>query len=380
MSHRVAVLPGDDAAPEAVRPSVALLKALVPVLTWDELPSGEEGQARLGRDGFAQAIRTAVDGADTTLFGASSGKTPAAAYLRWGKDTYANVRPVRWRPGFNSPLKRPEGIDFVIVRENLEDLYVGIERDLSELRLPPPGQAPVVPMGRMELHQEQGGVPLTVPRRARDNAPIDVARPGAFAVKVITEEGTRRVARFAGELALRRKDAGGRGKVTCATKHNVLPRTDGLFRRVAEAVVRDEYPSLIWESYIVDDFARRIVATPHDLDVVLLPNLYGDVLSDEAAGIIGGLGLAPSGCYGDTYAYFESVHGSAPDIAGKHIINPTATLLSAVLMLEHLGYHDEARRLDDAISRVYAEGRHLTPDQGGTASTEEFCMAVQSCL
>jgi isocitrate/isopropylmalate dehydrogenase len=380
MTKRVAVVPGDDAAPEAVWPSVALLKQLAPSITWEELPSGDDALATLGREGFARAIREAVDGTDTTLFGASSGKTPAAAYLRWGKDTYANVRPVRWRPGFNSPLKRPDGIDFVIVRENLEDLYVGIERDLSELQLPPPRQAQPVPMGQMVHEHGRGDVPPTVPRRGRDNAPIDTTAPGAFAVKIITEAATRRVARFACELALRRKDAGGKGKVTCATKHNVLPRTDGLFRGVAEAVVRDEYPGLDWESFIVDDFARRIVATPHDLDVVLMPNLYGDVLSDEAAGIIGGLGLAPSGCYGDRFAYFESVHGSAPDIAGRHIINPTATLLSAVLMLEYLGLADEARRLDGAVTRVYADGRHLTPDQGGAATTEEFCTAVAGYL
>jgi isocitrate/isopropylmalate dehydrogenase len=351
----VAVLPGDDAAPEAVAPTVQLLKSLVPSVTWDELPSGETGLERHGAEGFARVVREAVDRADTTLFGAASGKTPGTAYLRWGKDTYANVRPVRWRPGFNSPLKRPDGIDFVIVRENLEDLYVGVERPLEEL-------AP--------LH----------PRRVRDNAPIDTSAAGAFAVKIITENGSRRIARFACELALRRREAGGTGKVTCSSKYNVLPRTDGLFRRTVEAVVRDEYPGLAYEQFIVDDFARRIVAAPYDLDVVVLPNLYGDILSDEAAGVIGGLGLAPSGCYGDRYAYFESVHGSAPDIAGKHIINPTATILSAVLMLEYLGYADEARRLDAAVSLVYAEGHCLTPDQGGTATTEQFCAAIDAHL
>jgi 3-isopropylmalate dehydrogenase len=355
MTARVAFIPGDDAAPEAMLPTLALLKALVPALAWEELPTGEEGLARHGREGFARAIQEAVDRSASTLFGASSGKTPAAGYLRWGKGTYANVRPVRWRPGFRSPLAHPDGIDFVIVRENLEDLYVGVEGPLDAL-------APLAP------------------RRRRDSAPIDLSPPGAYAIKVITVEGTARVTRFACELALRRKDAGGRGKVTVASKYNVLPVTDGLFRRVAEQVVRDEYPQLAYEQFIVDDFARRIVATPRDLDVVVLPNLYGDILSDAAAGVIGGLGLAPSGCYGDRYAYFESVHGTAPDIAGRHIINPTATLLSAVMLLDYLGFADEARRLDAAISRVYAEGRSLTPDQGGTATTEAFCAAVERAL
>ena len=355
MTKRVVVLPGDDAAPEAIGPSVALLKGVAPGIEWVELPTGEAGLERYGSEEFARVVREAVDRSDTTLFGASSGKTAGTVHLRWGKDTYANVRPVKWRQGFNSPLRRPEAIDFVIVRENLEDVYVGVERPLGELA-------------------------ALRPRRRRDGVPIDTSVSGAFAVKVITEEGTRRVARFGCELARRRREAGGRGKLTCSSKYNVLPDTDGLFRRVVEQVARDEFPDLAYEEFIVDDFARRIVATPHDLDVVVLPNLYGDILSDEAAGVIGGLGLAPSGCYGDSYAYFESVHGSAPDIAGRHIINPTATILSAVMMLEYLGYAEEARRLDDAVSRVYIDGRRLTPDQGGTATTEDFCETVRSFL
>jgi 3-isopropylmalate dehydrogenase len=141
-----------------------------------------------------------------------------------------------------------------------------------------------------------------------------------------------------------------------------------------------EYPELAYEQFITDDFARRIVATPHSLDVVVLPNLYGDILSDEAAALVGGLGVAPSGCYGDDYAYFESVHGSAPDIMGLHIINPTATLLSATMMLEHLGYTEAAARLEAAVSAVYKRGKALTPDQGGSAHTEEFCEAVKRHL
>jgi isocitrate/isopropylmalate dehydrogenase len=148
-----------------------------------------------------------------------------------------------------------------------------------------------------------------------------------------------------------------------------------LFRHVATRVAAS-YADIAFETFIVDDFARRLIATPHDLDVVVLPNLYGDILSDAAAGVIGGLGLAPSGCYGDAYAYFESAHGSAPDIAGKNVINPTATILSAVMMLEHLGFAAAARRLEAAVERVYAAGQALTPDQGGGASTTEFCAAV----
>jgi isocitrate/isopropylmalate dehydrogenase len=199
--------------------------------------------------------------------------------------------------------------------------------------------------------------------------------PGKFALKVITETGTRRVARFAFELARRRRARGHPGKVTVSAKYNARPATDGGFVRGVREVAA-EFPEIPLESFIVDDFARRMVAEPQVLDVVLLPNLYGDVLSDLAAGLIGGLGLAPSGCYGDGYAYFESVHGSAPDIAGKNVINPTATLLSGALLLEYLGFAQEAQALERAIERVYAAGKVLTPDQGGSASTTGFCEAL----
>ncbi len=355
MSKHVVIIPGDDAAPEAMAPTVEILKSLKLDLTFTEFPSGEEGVKRYGsRLAFDQALREAIDHSDTTLFGSTNGTTGGIGYLRWGKLTYANVRPARWRPGFRSPLKNPDGIDFVIVRENLEDLYMGVEGDLGLL----------------------ASLPVTS-RLTRK--PLDTTATGKFAIKVITEEASRRVARFACELARKRKTRGGRGKVTCSSKYNMLRDSDGLFRRVVEATAK-EYPDLRYEQYIVDDFARRLVASPSDFDVVVMPNLYGDILSDVAAGTIGGLGLAPSGCYGDTYAYFESVHGSAPDIAGKNIINPTATLLSAVLMLEYLGQDETAAQLDRAITQVYTNGRTLTPDQGGTTSTTAFCAAVQERL
>jgi isocitrate/isopropylmalate dehydrogenase len=349
-TKRVVVIEGEDAAPEAVRPTVALVDRLGLGIEWLRPPVGEEGIARSG-SAFPDEARRAIDESDATLFGATSGRSFAALfYLRWGKGTYANVRPSRWLPGYRSPLAEPRGIDFVIVRENLEDLYVAVEGELETLR----------PLDLMS-------------RTAR--RPVAEMGPGRFALKVITEAGTERVARFAFELARRRKEAGRPGKVTCATKHNMLPQSDGLFRQVAMRVA-DSYLDVQFETFIVDDFARRLVADPQALDVVVLPNLYGDILTDLAAGVMGGLGLAASGCYGDTYAYFESAHGSAPDIAGRNVINPTATILSATLMLEYLGFVEAARRLETAVERVYAEGRRLTPDQGGSASTTEFCEAV----
>ena len=338
---RVVAIPGEDAAPEAFHPTVELVNRLGVAIEWS-WPA------------IADA-REAIDRSDTTLFGATSGPSaPALYYLRWGRGTYANVRPTRWLPGFKSPLARPEGIDFVIVRENLEDLYVRAEGDIQAL-------APL-------------GLSSGTSRR-----PVHELGPGRFALKLISEAGSERVLRFGFELARRRKRAGHPGKLTVATKHNMLPLSDGLFREVALRLA-PEYPDIGFESKLIDDFAHRLVARPHELDVVVLPNLYDDILSDAAAALAGGLGVAASGCYGDDYAYFESAHGTAPDIAGKGIINPTATILSAALMLEHLGFDDAALRLRGALERVYAEGETLTPDQDGRATTLEFCGAVAKYL
>jgi isocitrate/isopropylmalate dehydrogenase len=353
---RVAVLPGDDAAPEAVLPTLEVLQAMELPIEWMLLPDGETLSRTMSRDEAEQMVRRAADTCETVLFGAASGKTPGIGYFRSGKGTFANVRPVRWRPGFNSPLKHPEGIDYVIVRENIEDLYLGIEGDLTAL---------------LESNLD------TTPRGGL-GSPI-MSRDGRFAVKVITRENTERAARFACELALRRKAAGHPGKVTVASKYNVLRQSDGFFREVTDAVVRD-YPGVAFEQFIVDDFARRLVMTPHSLDVVLLPNLYGDILSDEGAGTIGGLGLAPSGCFGESWAYFESVHGTAPDIVGRGIINPTATMLASVMMLEYLGFADASKRLERAIDDTYKAGDCLTVDQGGSATAQEFASAVRSRL
>jgi isocitrate/isopropylmalate dehydrogenase len=317
------------------------------------LPSGEEGQARYG-ERWEQVCREAIDAAETTLFGSTSGKTPALRYLRWGRNTFANVRPVSYLPGAASPLRNPEGIDFVIVRENSEDLYSGVEGELEAL-------APLSLISRLT------GQPIP-------------ASGGRFAIKVITEEASRRIVEFAFALAERRSESLGRAaKVTASAKYNMLPRTDGLFREVAHQVAA-LHPEVNFEEFIVDDLARRIVAEPQKLDVVVMPNLYGDVLSDEASALIGGLGMSPSGCYGSDFAYFEPVHGTAPDIVGTGRINPTATLLSAAMMLDHLGMAEDGARLRTAVAATYAEGSRLTFDQGGRSTSSEFCAAVIEAL
>ena len=348
-SRTIAVIEGDDAAPEAVRPAVALLDGMDLGLAWRHPVVGERAEAATGTALPPEAKRI-IDDADATLFGATSGKSGAALhYLRWGKNTYANVRPCRFLPGCASPLASPDGIDFVIVRENLEDLYVGAEGELAAL-------APLDLRGR------------------NVRRPLHELGAGRFAVKAITRAGTERVVRFALELARKR-----RRQLACATKHNMLRGTDGFFLEVAREVAAG-YPDVAFESFIVDDFACRMIREPQRFDVVVMPNQYGDILSDAAGGLLGSLGLAASGCYGDGYAYFEPAHGTAPDIAGRNIVNPTATLLSAAMMLDYLGLASAAERLEAAVACVYAAGSTLTPDQGGSASTTEFCAAVAKAL
>jgi isocitrate/isopropylmalate dehydrogenase len=359
---RVAVVPGDDAAPEAVAATMEVLEALELPLEWLVVPDGTTLKVQMAPAERERVIRDAVDACDTALFGATSGTTPGIWYLRWGKGTYANVRPVRWRRGVPSPLRDPEGIDYVIVRENLEDLYLGLEGELRDLVTSGLDLRPFGGVLDVELRHD--------PRQARH---------GRYAVKIITRENTERVAQFACRLALDRKERGFPGKVTCAAKWNVLWRSDGFFRETVQQVVTG-YPDLSYEEFLVDDFARRLVTDPRSLDVVVLPNQYGDILSDEAAATIGGLGLAPSGCFGDDYAYFEPVHGTAPDIAGRGVINPAATMLSAAMLLEHLGLAEAARHLETAVDAALAAEGNLTPDLGGSATTDDFAKAVRTRL
>ena len=351
---RVCVIKGDDAAPEVVCPTVQLLEHMKLGIEFVWLTTGEEAIRRYG-EGFPPAAKTAVDEAACTLFGSTRDpRTAGLAYLRWGKKTYANFRPVKWMTGMRSPLKRPEGIDFVIVRENLEGLYPGREGNLAQLE----------PLRLTD--------PMTL-------EVLDTSKKGKFAVRVITEENTRNIARAGCELAMKRKASGGKGKVTVVAKYNVLVQSDGLFRQVVEDTVK-QYPELTFDQLLGDNFCQQMIINPQQFDVVIIPNESGDAFSDGAAGLVGGLGLAPSACIGDDYAYFEPVHGTAPDLAGKNIINPTAMLLSAKWMLDYLGFNEAAERLEKAVYQVYAEGKQLTHDQGGTASTTHFCQAVQDKL
>ena len=345
----VCVIAGDDAVPEVMRPTVEVLRILAPDIRFVEALSGREAQVHYG-DAFPDDTREQIDAADCTLFGASGGPSRSILwYLRWGKETYVNVRPVRWYPGYRSPMLHPEQIDYVIVRDNLEGMYPPREGDVSEL-----------------------GV-LTSSTSWWQAPPIE--KQGTYAVRVCTDEQMYRLAVSACELALYRQSTGYPGMVTLGAKYSILPRTDGLLRTIVKETVH-AYPSLKYQEFLIDDLARRLIAAPETLDVVVLSNEHGDILADVASGSIGGLGLSPSACYGEHYAYFEPVHGSAPDLVGKGIINPTAMLLTGAMMFTYLGYDEESEKLKRAIEQTYRAGVALTLDQGGRVSTMEFIEAV----
>jgi isocitrate/isopropylmalate dehydrogenase len=350
---RIVALGGEGIGPEVVDVTCEILvagKMPVEILT---PPHGAPAIKSHGNP-MPDETKKLCESAHGVLFGAAGGPPTSAVvgWLRWEKDTYASVRPVKHYPGASSPLARPDGIDYVIVREVSEGLYPGREGELADLARAMP-----------ELQDKFG-------RRIRDYG------AGRFAVKVVTRAGVERAARFSCEVARKRKTRGTPGKLTCVTKSNVMPQSDGLFQQVVAEVVKREYPDLTHEHFYVDDAARRLVRFPQAMDVVLAMNLYGDILTDLAGETAGGLGMAPSGCFGDGWAYFESVHGSAPDIAGRGIANPTGAILSAVMMLEHMELGPEAKRLEAAVARVYRDGQTLTADQGGKSSTKEFGHAV----
>jgi isocitrate/isopropylmalate dehydrogenase len=353
MTKTVVALPGEGIGLEVVDATCdVLVGAGLPlkILT----PPQIDGAKPTGAGSVPDETKRAARDADGVLFGAAGpATTNVVSWLRWEMRAWAGVRPIRFRPGMRSPLADPEGIDYVIVRENSEGIYPGREGELADL-------ARVMP----DL-------------RDRSGRTVKEYGEGRFAVKVVTPAGVERVARFACRLARARKAKGKPGKVTCVTKSNVLRRTDGLFHEITERVVR-EAGDLAFEHFHVDDASRRLVRFPASMDVVLCMNQYGDILSDLGAETAGGLGLVPSGNFGDGWAYFEPVHGSAPDIAGRGIANPTATILSAALMLEHMGLGAEAERLDAAVGRIYREGKTLTPDQGGTATTRQMAQGVLS--
>ncbi len=338
MSHRVTLIPGDGVGPELSEATRRVLEATGVEFDWDVQEAGADVVDRYGTPlpepvlASIRETRVAIKGPITTPVG--SGFRSVNVALRKELDLYACLRPCKWYPGVRS---RYEGVDIVIVRENTEDLYAGIEFEHGT-----PEAKDLI-----ELVAEKTG------KRIRDDSGISI--------KPISVWGSERIVRFAFEHARRN----GRRKVTAVHKANIMKFSDGLFLETARRVAKG-YPDVAFEYRIVDNLTMQLVQRPEEYDVLVLPNLYGDIVSDLCAGLVGGLGLAPGANIGDEAAVFEATHGSAPKYAGMNKVNPMAMMLSGVLMLRHLGEREAADRLESAIAAVIAEGRSVTYDMKPT--------------
>jgi isocitrate dehydrogenase (NAD+) len=328
MKHTITLIPGDGIGPEVASSVVRIIEASGVDIAWETHYAGAQALEKFGdtlpKDLLESIKRNkvALKGPITTPVG--KGFTSVNVGMRKALDLYANLRPVRALP--NVPCRYPE-LDLVVVRENTEDLYSGIEH--------------VVVPGVVE------------------------------SIKIITEKASTRIARFAFEFARREK----RKKITAVHKANIMKLSDGLFLECFYNVAKG-YPEIEADDKIVDNACMQLVMRPEQFDIMLLENLYGDIVSDLCAGLIGGLGLVPAANIGELGALFEAVHGSAPDIAGQGIANPTALLQSSILMLRHLNEREAADNIENALMAVFEEGKVRTRDIGGSANTAEFTDAI----
>jgi isocitrate dehydrogenase (NAD+) len=328
MTHRITLIPGDGIGPEITSAVVRIIEAAGVQVEWEEHIAGQAALDKYGQtlpDELLESIKrngVGLKGPITTPVG--KGFTSVNVGLRKALDLYANLRPIRALP--NIPCRNPT-LDLVVVRENTESLYSGLEHEII---------------------------------------------PGVVeSLKIITEKASTRIARFACAYARTEK----RKKITCVHKANIMKLSDGLFLRCFEEVGK-LYPEIERQNMIVDNTSMQLVMRPEQFDILLCENLYGDIISDLCAGLIGGLGLVPGANIGEKGAVFEAVHGSAPDIAGKGIANPTALLQSAILMLNHIEERAAATKIESAMLKVFEEGAVRTRDIGGTASTDQFADAI----
>ncbi len=332
MRHKVTLIPGEGIGPEVAAATCRVIDAAGVQIDWEELGARTDSATEAGQLVNQAAIdsvrrnHVALKGPTSTAI--AGGARSVNVALRKTLDLYSNLRPVKNLPGVKS---RFENVDIVLVRENTEDLYSGLEHE-------------VVP-GVVE------------------------------SLKIITEKASTRIAHFAFKHAKKH----GRKKIHAIHKANIMKLSDGLFLKSIRAVAL-KYSDIEYQEMIVDNACMQMVLNPQQFDMLLLPNLYGDVMSDLAAGLVGGLGVVPSGNIGDECAMFEAVHGTAPDIAGKGLANPTALLMSGIMMLHHLNESAAANKIQSALEKVYREGRHATRDLGGTAGTKEFTDAVIAAL
>lgn len=326
--HRITLMRGDGSGPDITAAVLKVLENSGVKIEWEEVTAGEEAIHKYGTplpeevlDSVARN-RVALKGPLTTPVG--TGFRSVNVSLRQNLNLYANLRPAKSYPGVKSFFR---DIDLVVVRENTEDLYSGVEHKVGE--------------------------------------------DAAESIKIITRKASEKIVRFAFDYAVKN----GRRKVTAVHKANILKLSDGLFLEVAKSVA-GEFPQVEFEERIVDNMCMQLVQKPELYDVMVMPNLYGDIISDLCAGLVGGLGVAPGANIGDDIAVFEPVHGSAPKYAGMDKVNPTAMLLSAVMMLEYIGENEAAGRIQRSLAAVIEEGRHVTYDLGGSSKTSEMAMAV----
>ncbi|MGB4331021.1 MAG: isocitrate/isopropylmalate dehydrogenase family protein [Dethiobacteria bacterium] len=326
--HKVTLIQGDGIGPAIVAATLTVMEATGVKIAWEEAIAGEEALEKYGTPLPEETLvslqknKVGLKGPLTTPIG--SGYRSINVALRKALDLYVNLRPAKSYPGVNSPYRE---IDLVVVRENTEDLYAGVE------------------------HM--------------------VGPDAAESIKIITRRASERIVRYAFEYARQHN----RRKVTAVHKANILKLSDGLFLETARSVAA-QYPEIEFEERIVDNMAMQLVQKPHLYDVMVMPNLYGDILSDLCAGLVGGLGVAPSANVGDTVALFEPVHGSAPKYRGEDKVNPTAMILTAALMLRYLGEEEAASRIERAVAEVLREGKTVTYDLGGSAGTAAMGRAI----
>ncbi len=321
--YKITLIPGDGIGPEICNAMVKVVEATGIEIEWEEVIAGKNAIEKYNTPIPQHVIDTikknkvAIKGPITTPIG--KGFRSVNVTLRQELDLYANLRPIKTFKGIKS---RYEDVDLVIVRENTEDLYAGIEHKLGEY--------------------------------------------GAESIKIITKEASKRIIQFACDYV----NDNNRNKLTCVHKANIMKLTDGLFLNVFREVC--EKYDFEYNDLIVDAAAMNLVLNPEKYDVMVMPNLYGDILSDLCAGLVGGLGIIPGANIGRDYAVFEAVHGSAPDIANQNKANPTAIIQSAVMMLRYLGEQDNAIKIENALKQVFMEGKVITCDLGGSATTQEF--------
>ncbi|RHW63224.1 isocitrate/isopropylmalate dehydrogenase family protein [Clostridium botulinum] len=328
MKHNITLIPGDGIGPEVTEAARKVIDAVGVDINWHVVEAGEKVLDQYGTplpDYVLDSIKetkVALKGPVTTPVG--KGFRSVNVTLRKSLNLYANIRPVKSYKGIKS---RYENVDLIIVRENTEDLYAGIEHMIGD----------------------------------------DIAE----SIKVITKKASDRIVDYAFDMA--RKE--NRNKVTAVHKANIMKLSDGLFLNCAKEVA-SKNKDIDFEDVIVDAMAMKLVLNPEKYDVLVMPNLYGDILSDMAAGLVGGLGLLPGANIGYEGAVFEAAHGAAPDIAGKNKANPTACILSGAMMLNYVGENEKAKKIENAIEKVFVEGKYLTEDLGGSSTTEEFTKAI----